>query len=64
VIVEQRFKMTQNLRIRSKTKPQYVEFENRWEDLCKLCGTGGKVICCDTCPCVFHPKCLGLKEVP
>ena len=24
----------------------------------------GDLICCETCPAVFHHKCLGLEEVP
>ncbi|CAD8202864.1 unnamed protein product [Paramecium pentaurelia] len=54
----------QNLRKRNLNKPQYVETETKWDDKCKKCNKGGKVICCDTCPKVFHPKCINLKEVP
>ncbi|CAK75097.1 unnamed protein product (macronuclear) [Paramecium tetraurelia] len=54
----------QNLRQRIKSKSQSRKVQNKWEDQCKECGKGGKVICCDTCPKVFHAKCLGLKEIP
>ncbi|CAD8204108.1 unnamed protein product [Paramecium octaurelia] len=45
-------------------KVQIQDGENIWEEQCKVCGQGGKVILCDTCPRVFHPKCLKLKEIP
>ena len=31
------------------------------DDLCTLCSNGGKLVCCDSCPRVFHTNCL--KEV-
>eukprot|EP00358_Blepharisma_japonicum_P004436 CAMPEP_0202950360 /NCGR_PEP_ID=MMETSP1395-20130829/21758_1 /ASSEMBLY_ACC=CAM_ASM_000871 /TAXON_ID=5961 /ORGANISM="Blepharisma japonicum, Strain Stock R1072" /LENGTH=108 /DNA_ID=CAMNT_0049654755 /DNA_START=1968 /DNA_END=2290 /DNA_ORIENTATION=- len=34
------------------------------EDNCYFCDDGGKLICCETCPKVVHPKCIGLKKVP
>lgn len=34
------------------------------EDECHVCKDTGEVICCDTCPKVFHLACLGLKETP
>lgn len=45
-------------------RKSYRYEEPEWEDVCKLCGGTGKLICCDSCPAVFHLKCLGLKGVP
>ncbi|CAD8125373.1 unnamed protein product [Paramecium sonneborni] len=63
-LLDSQLNPTSNLRKRNQNKPQYNETETKWEDRCQKCNKGGKVICCDTCPKVFHPKCLNLKEVP
>lgn len=34
------------------------------DDECGICKEVGDVICCDTCPKVYHLACLKLKEVP
>jgi hypothetical protein len=36
------------------------------EDVCLQCFEGGKLICCDFCPMVYHEKCLGItaKDMP
>ncbi|KAL2624235.1 hypothetical protein R1flu_008480 [Riccia fluitans] len=36
------------------------------EDFCRVCGRGGKLLCCDTCPAVYHLGCLDppLKIAP
>mmetsp|Transcript_36975 Transcript_36975/g.89753 ORF Transcript_36975/g.89753 Transcript_36975/m.89753 type:complete len:2489 (+) Transcript_36975:912-8378(+) len=31
---------------------------------CSICGLSGDVICCETCPVVMHPKCIGFDEIP
>lgn len=35
--------------------------ESRNDNECTICNEVGDVICCDTCPKVFHLICLGLK---
>ncbi|KAL6202985.1 hypothetical protein ACLB2K_026689 [Fragaria x ananassa] len=34
------------------------------DDLCQICKNGGKVICCHSCPRVYHAGCLSLPTVP
>ena len=64
-ILDETPRVSKNLRNRHRQKnSQFEEDDNQWEDQCKICGSRGKVICCDTCPLVYHPKCLGLKQVP
>ena len=36
-------------------KPQSNEIEN--EDWCAVCWNGGELLCCDSCPKVFHLNC-------
>lgn len=31
---------------------------------CSVCGDGGDVLCCDSCPKVFHMSCLAMTEEP
>ncbi|KAL4430529.1 hypothetical protein ABPG74_005454 [Tetrahymena malaccensis] len=35
-----------------------------WDEQCKVCHQHGEVLMCDTCPSVFHLKCIGLKSLP
>lgn len=35
-----------------------------WDDKCYICTKGGKVMVCETCTHVAHPRCIGLKSVP
>jgi hypothetical protein len=36
------------------------------EEVCNACGLGGHLLCCDTCPLLFHMECVvpPLKKVP
>jgi len=31
-------------------------------EICQLCGLGGEVICCESCPTVSHSKCAGIAD--
>lgn len=33
-------------------------------EVCVLCGLGGDVLCCESCPIVSHAKCVGLETIP
>lgn len=35
-----------------------------WSSNCAVCGDGGELVCCDGCPAVVHPLCVGLDKVP
>ena len=38
--------------------------EDGSDDFCFVCKGGGTLLCCDTCPKVYHSACLGLAEEP
>lgn len=40
----------------SSSDPQEIDHE----DECYICSDGGSLVCCETCPRVVHPKCIGL----
>lgn len=33
------------------------------DSYCMVCNDGGKLICCETCPCVVHPSCVQLNRI-
>ena len=46
------------------TTPPPQEVIDVNEDLCYICGDGGLLICCESCPNSCHPTCAGLSDVP
>ncbi len=41
------------------------EDDREWEERCYICNKQlGTLICCETCPHVVHPVCVGLKKTP
>lgn len=33
------------------------------DDYCMVCNDAGNLVCCETCPCVVHAKCINVSEV-
>ncbi len=48
-----------------KTVFQLVDDQRKAsEEVCRLCGHDGELLCCDGCPGAYHLPCLGLSAVP
>lgn len=57
-------KKLKKVAVKKVPKVPDVEMEN--QDYCEVCGAGGEIILCDTCPKAFHLVCLDpeLEEAP
>jgi len=47
-----------------KKEDSHKNSDIEWGDECYICGEGGNLLCCDTCPNVVHLECVGLKSTP
>lgn len=43
---------------RVKLKAHHVGINVNW---CFICGRGGDLLCCESCPAAFHPGCIGTQ---
>ncbi|KAI3428570.1 hypothetical protein D9Q98_007392 [Chlorella vulgaris] len=45
-------------------EPAVELLEDDNDEFCHICGLGGDLVCCETCPAVFHAACLDLPAAP
>ncbi|KAI8470648.1 MAG: P-loop containing nucleoside triphosphate hydrolase protein [Monoraphidium minutum] len=43
----------------TKTRRQRAGRDYDHCDHCQVCWDGGDLVCCDNCPCSYHPECVG-----
>ncbi|GFY57665.1 bromodomain adjacent to zinc finger domain protein 1A [Trichonephila inaurata madagascariensis] len=41
-----------------------VDEDSVVQESCEVCNDVGTLLCCDKCPLMYHPECVGLKRVP
>lgn len=48
---------------RKRRKKTVSEPSESHDDYCGVCKFGGELLCCNTCPMVFHPRCIGYSTL-
>lgn len=49
---------------RSRPSSRGAEAMDESNDACEVCDDGGNLLCCETCPRVYHLRCVGLRRQP